>query len=135
MKKEVKLLLKFLEKVKIKTLNLVDLKTHKKLALLLLNLFIKSKVMMMMNGPHQLNSILSYLRSKNNFRKCENNNLRKRLKNNLINKCNKKDVKNKDNKNNCNNIQNYNNNKLNFMMKDKDKKNKIINVKLIQKKT
>ena len=54
-----------------------------------------------------------------------NNNLRKRLKNSLINKCNKKDVRNKDNKNNLINTLNYNRSKLGFMMKEKDKKNRI----------
>ena len=133
-KKKVKPLLKLLEKVKIKTLNLLDLKIHQKQALLLLNLFIRLKVMMMMNGPLQSNLILNYSKKKNNFRKCVNNNLRKRLKNSLINKCNKKDVRNKDNKNNLINTLNYNRSKLGFMMKEKDKKNKIIKKRQIQKK-
>lgn len=124
--KKVKLHLKLHKNQLKKVLYLVLLKHRHKQVQQLQNLFIKLKEMMMMNGLPQLSSIQNYLKSKNNSKKCVNKNLKRRLKNNQISKSNKKNVKKKDKKNNIKNIINFNNNKQDFMIRDKERKNKII---------
>ncbi len=127
--KEVKLHLKFHKNQLKKVLYLGFLKHHHRQVQQLLNLFIKLKEIKMMNGPHLLNLILNCLKNKNNSKKCVNKNLKRKLKSNQINKSNKKNVKKKDKKNNIRNIISFNKNKLDFMMKDKEKKSKIIKKK------
>ena len=87
-----------------------------------------------MNGPHLSNSILNFLKSRNNWKKWDKNSSRRRLEKNLTNKCKKKEEKNKDKNIKSLNILNFNNNRPNYMMKGKNKKNLIIKKRFNSKK-